>query len=135
MIDKRIVYTRFDGGVSVCCPFEEVFRYMCNGGGIWDGQPRGYLDDLVERMVGSGMDADASRRYVYAMQFGGCTTSEVWEIIRDRDCAYLGTQLELWDLEDIPTDRWFRNAWYRSPNGGPIGVSLKLAKPIQFKHI
>jgi hypothetical protein len=38
-------------------------------------------------------------------------------------------------MEDVPRDRWFRDAWYRSHNGGPISVSLKLAKPIQIRKI
>ncbi len=64
---------------------------------------------------------------------GGCTTAEALGIIRDRDCAHLGTAIELWDLVDVPTERWFRNAWVRSHNGGPISINLKLARPIQWK--
>ncbi len=129
-----IVYTRFDGGVSICYPTDDVISWM-GCGGYWSDRPRGFLEAQIERQIAAGHGSDASKRFAHAVQFGGRTTAEAYEIIRDRDCAHLGTAIELWDRSDVPTDRWYRNAWYRSSNGGPIGVSLKLAKPIQFKHI
>ena len=134
-MDKRIVYTRFDGGVSVCCPTDECIAWMTGGGGIWDKEPPGFLEVQIERMIEAGHGADASRRFARAVQFGGCTTAEALGIIRDRDCAHLGTAIELWDAGEIPADRWFRNAWRRSHNGGPICIDLNLAKPIQFQRI
>ena len=131
---RCIVYTRFDGGVSICYPTDDVISWM-SCGGYWNNRPRGFLEAQIERQIADGRDPDASRRFAHAVQFGGRTTAEALEIIRDRDCAHLGTAIELWSRDEVPTDRWYRNAWYRSPNGGPIGVSLKLAKPIQFKHI
>jgi hypothetical protein len=38
-------------------------------------------------------------------------------------------------LADVPTDRWFRDAWVRSHNGGPIDISLTRARSIQFRRI
>ena len=70
-----------------------------------------------------------------AMQFGGCTDAEPYELMRDRFCAHHGTGIELWDVADLRTDRWFRDAWVRSHNGGPIGVSLTKASGIQFRRI
>ena len=131
---KRIVYTRHDGGVSVCTPTEWAIRWL-GCGGFWGVRPRGWYDRQIESQIARGVRPDAARRYVRAMMFGGCTTAEAYEIIRDRDCAHLGTAIELWDAQDIPQDRWFRDAWRRSHNGGPISVSLKLAKPIQWQRI
>lgn len=131
---KRIVYTRHDGGVSVCCPAPECIAWM-GYGGYWGNPRRGFLDAQIERQVADGIDQDAAWRFVRAMQFGGCTTAEALEIIRDRDCAHRGTAIELWDFDYIPSDRWFRNAWTRSHNGGPISVNLKAAKQIQFQKI
>mgnify|MGYP001571673366 FL=1 len=37
------------------------------------------------------------------------------------------------DYDELP-DRWFRNAWTRSANGGPVGVDLRLARPLQWQH-
>ena len=70
-----------------------------------------------------------------AMQFGGCTDAEAYELMRDRFCAHHGSGIELWDVRDVPQDRWFRDAWVRSHNGGPINVSLAKAKSIQFHRI
>jgi hypothetical protein len=134
-MDKRIVYTRLDGGVSVCCPTDWIISVMCNGGGIWDHLPPGVMDRQIASMVGRGVNEDAAHRYAKAAMWGGCTTAEALEIIRDRDCAHLGTAIELWDKDDVPTDRWFRDAWRRSHNGGPISIDLAMARPIQWRHI
>lgn len=128
---KRIVYNLFDGGVSICCPADETIAWM-GCGGFWADRPRGFLETQIERQIAEGVSADVAARYAMAMQFGGCTTAEALEIIRDRDCAPYGTAIELWDVVDVPADRWFRDAWRRSQNGGPISVDLRLAKSIQF---
>ncbi len=104
-------------------------------GGFWDHHPRGVIDRQIASMVNRGVHENAAHRYAKAMMFGGCTTAEALEIIRDRDCAHLGTAIELWDVDDVPSDRWFRDAWRRSHNGGPISVNLELARPIQWRHI
>lgn len=131
---QRIVYTSHDGGVAICCPSATAIAWLGNGG-LWDHHPRGFADIQVERMTARGVRPDAARRYARAVTLGGCTTAEALEIIRDRDCAHLGTAIELWDVDDIQRDRWFRDAWRRSHNGGPISIDLKLARPIQFRHI
>lgn len=132
---KRIVYTRFDGGVSICCPAPSEISGMTNGGcQWWQNQPRGFLETQIERKIAAGISCDAAVRHAKAALSGGCTTAEALEIIRDVDCSRHGTAIELWDLDDVPPDRWFRDAWKRSQNGGPISINLKLAKPIQFKR-
>lgn len=94
----------------------------------------GFDEVQIERMMKRNIRSDVAARYARAMMEGGCTTAEALELIRDRDCEPVGTVMELWDVEDIPADRWFRDAWRRSPNGGPITVNLKLAMPIQFGY-
>lgn len=130
---KRIVYTRHDGGVTVCGPSPDAIRWM-GCGGFWSNQSRGFVDTEIEsQIVRFGSYPDVARRFVRAMQFGGCTTAEALEIIRDRDCGPYGTAFELWEASDIPSDRWFRDAWTRSHNGGPINIDLKKARPIQWR--
>lgn len=131
-MNKRLVFNGHDGGVVVRCPTDWAISMM-GCGGLWDDKPRGFMDVQIERQIARGVKADIARRYARAMQFGGCTTAEALEIIRDRDCD--GTAIELWDAAEVPTDRWFRDAWRRSHNGGPIGLSLELARPVQFRHI
>lgn len=130
--DKRIVYN-LDGVVWVRCPSGWAISMM-GCGGLWDDFPPGYMDKQIERQIRRGVPPDVARRYARAMTFGGCTTAEALEIIRDRDCLG-GAAIELWDASDVPTDRWFRDAWRRSSNGGPISVDFEKAKPIQIRHI
>lgn len=130
---KRIVYTRHDGGVTICCPSANAIAWMANGG-RWAHMPHGFAETQIERQIAAGHGADAVRRFVRAMTDGGCTTAEALAIIRDRDCAHLGTAIELWDVDDVPRDRWFRNAWTRSHNGGPISIHLERARLIQWQR-
>jgi len=137
MPNKRIVYTRPDGGVSVCAPSDTALAYMTGGGGRWDGilrWDRSFLDRQIAKQAEECGERNA-HRFVHAMQFGGCTDAEAWEIMRDRFCAHLGTGCELWDVADVLTDRWFRDAWRRSHNGGPIDVDMAKARRIQLSKI
>jgi len=135
MPDHRlIVYTRDDGGVSVCAPSQTALRYMTHGGGRWDGFDPGFLDRQIEAQSQNGVGETAARQFVHAMQFGGCTEAEGYAIMRDRFCAHLGTGCELWTRDDIP-DRWFRNAWRRSHNGGPIVIHMLAAKHLQLSRL
>lgn len=130
----RIVYNRFkDGLVSICSPTPWALGMM-SCGGFWNKE-RGFADRQIASMVNRGIREDVAARYAKAMMFGGCTTAEALEIIRDRDCSPHGYAIELWDVDDIPKDRWFRNAWKRSHNGGPIGIDLNLAKPVQWQRV
>lgn len=133
MIQKRIVYTRPDGGVSVCHPAAECMMWLSNGG-YWAGQTRGWLERQEELQIAGGHSPSSVRRFMRAMQDGGCTTAEAYDIIRDRDCGHLGTGFELWEPHDLP-DRWFRDAWVRSHNGGPIHIDLHKARRIQISKI
>lgn len=130
----RIVYTRFDGGVSVTCPTDWIMHVLAHGQ-FWLGMPRGFVDAQIERQIARGVHPYAAVRYARAMVSGGLTTAEALEVIRDRDCGHLGTAHELWDVDDIPRDQWFRNAWVRSHNGGPIGIDLRKAKRIQYQRL
>jgi hypothetical protein len=127
---KRIVYTRPDGGVSICAPSLTALHYMTGGGGRWDGFTRGFLDRQIEVQARHGVGEWAAARFVRAMQFGGCSTPEAYAIMRDRFCAHLGTGCELWDVAEIPTDRTYRDAWRRSHNGGPILIDRRKAQEI-----
>lgn len=130
---SHIVYTRSDGGVNLCHPAPQIVAVMGNGG--WFGlASRGTLERHIEAEIAAGRRDSLARRYIHALAFGGCTEAEAFAIIRDRDCAQ-GVAHEVIDLQDLPQDRWFRNAWRRSHNGGPIGIDMKAAKRIQLQHI
>lgn len=129
-----IVYTPLEGeGVHFGIPAEECVRIM-SCGGAWDEMPPGFLDLQIERQIADGRIPDAARKFAYAVQFGGCTTKEAIAVIRDRDFGHLGRDFDLTDRSDLPADRWFRNAWHRTHNGG-VGVDLEKAKPIQWAKV
>ncbi len=128
---KRIIYTRHDGGVSICAPSLTALRYMTAGGGRWDDVlrwDREFLDRQIVEQTKYGVGEWAASRFVRAMQYGGLTTAEAYAVIRDRFCAHLGTGCELWDVADVPTDRTHRDAWCRSHNGGPILIDERKAR-------
>lgn len=129
---KRIIYTRPDGGVSICAPSLTALRYMTSGGGRWDDVLRWDRDFLDRQIAKQAEECGewAAARFVRAMQYGGCSTPEAYGIMRDRFCAHLGTGCELWDTADVPTDRTYRSAWRRSHNGGPIQIDARVARAI-----
>lgn len=131
---RRILTTAPDGRVLVTCPAPQIFPWLHSGGFFGSRPPRGLLAQQIEGGIADGRNADAQARLVHALAFGGCNTAEAYALIRDRDCAHCGTGHALVDLEDLP-DRWFRNAWRRSHNGGPISINLRAAKAVQFSHI
>jgi hypothetical protein len=131
---QRIVYTRPDGGVNICCPAREIMAHLTCGG-FFANPVRGVIDRHVEAEIAAGRPEWLAHRYVKALAFGGCTTAEALEIIRDRDCAPHGAGFEVWRFDDFPQDRWFRNAWRRSHNGGPIYTDMATARKIQMKRL
>lgn len=82
----------------------------------------------------AGHTVNAARRHIHAMTFGGLTTAEALGLIRDRDCAGFGTAADLIETDEVP-DKWFRNAWRRSHNGGPISISMPVARRIHYRKI
>jgi hypothetical protein len=134
-VRKRIVYNRKDdGGVNICQPSPRALRCL-QMGGRWQAASRGFVDRQIASQIARGISPDAAARYAMAMLFGGVTEGEAWAIIRDRDCAPHGSMFELMDLDELPQDRWFRDAWHRSANGGPIGIHLPKARRLQLDKI
>lgn len=132
-LDRAIVYNAFKGNIEVCHPSPQIFAIMSHGG-WWDLAPRGFVDRQIERQVSSGIDPDHAARFAKAVAFGGVTEAETWGIIKDRDCARHGDLHEVQRLEELP-GRWFRDAWRRGRNGGPIGVDLEKARHVQFQNL
>ena len=128
-----ILYTGHDGRVAICAPSQNCIRWMATGG-RWSDMPRGFVDTQIERQIAGGHLPDAAARFARALAFGGLTESEALCVIKDRDCGHLGTAHDVVDASDLP-DRWFRDAWRRSHNGGPISINIDAARGIQFKRL
>lgn len=132
---KFIVYNRKeDGGVSITNPSLFSLRVLQNGGGFGPKPLRGILETQIERHVQSGSFEDAASNFVKAYAFGGVIEKEALKLIVDKDCLHLGTQIEAITKEELPS-RFYRNAWYRSSNGGPININLDKAKIIHWNAL
>jgi len=129
---SRIVYTTHDGGVTVNAPTPEFLGWL-RGGGFWFGRTND-MDAWIERKIAQGKRRYGVEAYALALRDGGVTLKEAYALTRDYDCAHLGSGHELWTVADLP-NRWFRDAWRRSHNGGPIAVDMAKARKIQLKRI
>tara|TARA_R110000868_G_scaffold350020_1_gene611284 strand:+ start:266 stop:742 length:477 start_codon:yes stop_codon:yes gene_type:complete len=101
----------------------------------WQGKSQAFIDRQVYLQALAGIREDHAAAFAKAIAFGGVSERDAYRIICDRDCARNGELHELQDTDEIPSDRWFRDAWRRSRNGGPIGVNLELARPIQWERL
>lgn len=131
---KHIVYTRHDGGVDICTPTAEIYQIMRDGG-YWAGLPPLFLMHQAFLQIQDGIKPEHAIRFVKAVAYGGCDEAEVLDIIKDRDCARHGTGHTILETEDIPEDRWFRDAWRLGHNSGQIHTDLELAKPLQWRYV
>ena len=136
-----ILYTRkSDDGVSICIPAPEMIHWMSSGG-YWSDRPRGFLKEIVRRKTcptlqkGAPLSEGSAWAFVNALQWGGCTTQEAWNVIRLHDVDRYGLDALVIRKDELP-DRWFRDAWTRKgSNSGLPYVDLELARPIQWKRI
>lgn len=134
-MSKAILYTRHEGGVSICYPTDDMISVMGRGG-YWNDRPRGFIEEQIRRQIADGIHPDHARRYAHAVTFGGCTTAEAFDIIKDRDCTRHGHSFDVIDPhKELPPDRWFRDAWHRSANGGPVVIDLVKARVIQWQRV
>lgn len=129
---RHILYTRYDGGVSLCTPAPDIMAWL-SCGDYWRGRDVD-LEEQVERSIAAGHRESAVRRFIKMLEAGGCTTAECYELIRDRDCGHLGTAFDLIDTDELP-DWWFRDAWRRGHNGGPIEIDMPTAREVHFKRL
>lgn len=146
---KCVVSTRSDGVPLVTVPAPSVMACMTGRGARWDPPPgkmwlrhgdASYLVDVphgfrhltfpvpawflnaqIRAQAQDGVGDDAARRFVCAMQFGGLTEPQAWDVVVARFCAPFGSACEVWDDADLPDWR-YRDAWRRSTNGGPIWI-------------
>jgi hypothetical protein len=131
---RRIICTRKDRGVDVITPTAEVMAILTLGGKAWSHLSRdeeiGFFlaDDKWHPQLSANRREQIATRWIDALMTGGKTDAEAYELIRDKDVTDGCTGVELWDFYDIPQDRWFRNAWTRSQNGGPIEIDMRRAR-------
>lgn len=139
---RRYVLTKADGGVTVVCPSPR-FKAVVTGAGVnaWLAargyEPEPWRDELwwwrrqVKGMVKGGIEEQPAWRIVYGISRGGFSDRLFFAALADYACKPQGTGIELWDAADVPGDRWFRDAWRRAAEGGPIRIDLQAARGVQ----
>jgi len=159
MTNKRVIYTRPDGGVAVLCPAPQCLWVLQEGGGIWFCSahrwglqvfmrehlklPKDLLDEInttgmlpvwvarvweIHKFVqdskwrpGCPRREAIATRWIDALIHGGCDEHEAIALIIDKDVPADAKAVAVIDASDLPP-RTHRNAWRRSPNGGPIWI-------------
>jgi hypothetical protein len=81
-MQRHIIFTRADRSVAVVTASRSWMHVVRNGGYPWYTD-RGSIDRAIENRIRAGVPEDAARRHVRACAFGGCSTGEAMEIIRD----------------------------------------------------
>ena len=127
----RILSTRPDRGVSITTPTPEIMAALSVGGYV----ERAARDWEIHKFVSHGLQESIAVRWIDALVEGGCSTQESYALIIDKDTKAEWSAKELVDMEDFLADRWFRNAWVRSQNGGPIYIDLERARVQQAQRL
>jgi hypothetical protein len=132
MFPKCILYTLPGGTVSLCYPADECIAELTRG-----GRPmlRGRRHWEIEKFVRGGVSEGIAARWIDSVISGGKTTAEAFELIRLKDVPREAMAVEVVEIQEVPTDRWFRDAWRRSSNGGPIYIDIDKAIEIQARKI
>lgn len=128
---KRIVYTRPDKGVSILCP-GDALHYMRVGGGFLTLIGTSIARE-VEKDVARGIASDRAARWHTAVELGGCTEGEAYGLLAQKDVPNDSSRVELWHVDRLPRDPWFRNAWRQG--NSRIVIDMTLAADIQASRV
>lgn len=126
------MYTRPDRGVAICYPTPWNIAVL-TGWGWPDIIP--IRDRLIANAVRAGRSETEATRWINALIAGQKTDAEALELVAERAVPKDAAGTEVWDVADLPRSRWYRNAWRRSRNGGPISIDLEAAKALDLFRI
>lgn len=73
--------------------------------------------------------------WINGLRYGGLSYDDAIRLIARKDHPSDGIAMEIVRREAINSDRWFRNAWRRSANGGPIYIDMDRARVAQKERI
>jgi hypothetical protein len=145
----RVVCTLPDGRVAILVPAPD-FIEECRVGIVAARAARGYAQEPLDETYEAGkFVADPSWRgdlphaarealalqRVRALNRGGLTEQDAVALVRDCDAPAFSTAREIVDVSEIPSDRTYRDAWRRSPNGGPIVIDQNAARAIRDERL
>lgn len=148
-MNKRIIYTNDDGGVNVIIPtptmfdpysldYKEMQKKLGRGPTVKLVQKELTPDELAEKAA-----AEAAG-LVHEKQATGewgpreeviepepLTDEEILDYIKSKDVPN-GKTSHVVDVQDLPTDRVFRNAWEK--DGASLTISVPKAKEIKLNE-
>jgi hypothetical protein len=120
-----------DRSVAIYTPSLECMKALTHGGGLIKPWMR---QRATDNMIRNGRRPQFARLWIEAAINGGMTDAEFYEALIEKDATPKGAAApEL--IDETPRDRWFRDAWRRSHNGGPIDIDLEVARRVHAKHI
>jgi len=105
---KVVVHQRSDGGVIVSHFSPTLLAVMMGAGYGWSQQR---IDREVEKFVLAGKATDVVRPYIMALANGGVTELQAIELIRAKSDRADCRGCVVIEDTDLPSDRYFRNAW------------------------
>jgi hypothetical protein len=127
---KKIVYTLPGDKVAVMHLTWSSMKARTHGGRLTLPYPRSVC---IENLMRSGHRPDFARRWIDTALTGGMTDAEYYEAVIEKAMSKDGTAPELVDA--APADRWFRDAWRRGHNGGPIRIDFDAARLVHVQRI
>lgn len=133
-IRARILCSRPDKGVSIIVPSVRCVAVLETGWCAKRNRP--YVPEErrafeVEKLMHSPewrRDAsdearfDLAERWIYGLCHGGFAADDAVRLIGEYSKHPDHFALEVVDVDDLPTNRTYREAWRRSHNGGPIWI-------------
>ena len=138
MTNKRIIFKRKDGGVSITAPTKGInnaYDLLIGSGG--------YPVDLAEKDIKRHVDIDGKnesdvRPFYEGLVTGGFTEDESLNLIAKHAWQRDYLSFRITEKENIPTSRFFRNAWNDETDLDTVDIDLLKCKEIkkhQFRKI
>lgn len=140
----KIILTTFADSVAITRPSAWCMKALTNGGlGRLPGDAdTSDITDMgmrievatsmpseraIENSIRTGLSAEFAEQWYGALLSGGETDATALDLIRQKSCRSGGDQTAI-DPEDVPADRFFRDAWRGI--GGSITIDLPEARRI-----
>lgn len=137
MTRERIISTLPGGKVAVTCPAEQAIWCLRHGAkdfnNPWFGRPWYFPHLQFARMVARGVKPSVAWAYSTHMMRGGLTRRQAIDLIGARDCP--GVCPEIVDVSELPDSRFYRDAWRRSSNGGPVWIDDEHKEQIETNRM
>ena len=104
----KVIVHKHSDGVSIANFSPALLATMTGKGYGWDQDRINYE---ISKFVASGKSEDVIRPYMEAVANGGMTEAKAIDLIRAKDEVANCQGCTVVEDTDLPTDRYFRDAW------------------------